>query len=233
MFSNNEDVDENIISKNGGVEEGSTPIQDQVETTVKPDNNTDSDIVKDFDRLNIGTIEEATTLIQNQDDTHAKSKEHTNKAKSKEDEDAIKSSDDVEEDDWDNWADCVDENLRELRGGFKDLARTTTILGRLTRLYEDGVDGDYSNFKEDIKALQGAHESIKLEIERVKAIRKDYAKENESLKDQIDEQESKIAALMDENWTFGQQISSLLSAVRLLEDKVDRLSSEVRELATV
>ncbi|KAI7972619.1 hypothetical protein EIK77_009082 [Talaromyces pinophilus] len=250
VLCDNEGLDKNIdLLKNDGVEEGSTPIKDHDDTPIKPDNDADSDIAKEFDRLNIDTVEEPPTLIQDQGCTRVESKEHANKdiaedtdhpkkdcmekkgfkAKLKEHEEAIKSSNessDDEEFDWYGWANFVLDNLDELRKGSLNVMKHTMAI-------EDRVDRDFSKFKAEIQAMQDAQESTKAEIEGVKATLEEYAKENESLKDAIGEQESKITALMDENRTFKQQIGSLLYTTRLLEDKMDRLGSEVKDLATL
>ncbi|KUL90048.1 hypothetical protein ZTR_02827 [Talaromyces verruculosus] len=246
VLCDNEGLDKKIdLSKNDGVEEGSTPIKDDDDTSVKPDNDTDSDIAKEFDRLNIDTVKEPPTLIQDQGYTRVESKEHANKgiaedtdhpkngcmeekngfeaqlkeheAKRKEHEEAIKfsnESSDDEEFDWYGWANFVLDNLHELRKGSLNVMKHAMAI-------EDRVDRDFSKFKAEIQALQDVQESTKAEIEGVKATLEEYAKENESLKDAIGEQESKITALMDENWTFKQQIGSLLYTTRLLEDKMD------------
>lgn len=72
--------------------------------------------------------------------------------------------------------------------------------------------------------------SCKAGVEDVHARLETYAKENQSLKDKLDEQESTITARKEENWNFKMQISSLLFSIRMMAAKMDRLSAEVRNL---
>lgn len=73
------------------------------------------------------------------------------------------------------------------------------------------------------------NQSVKAEIAGLKAALDKYAKQNESLKGKIRAQQSEMQVWKDHAWGLLLQYARLLRKVYSLDDKVGRLSEEVRK----
>lgn len=133
----------------------------------------------------------------------------------------------------------VIELLRE-----KDLTseETTNIYDSLLRMLTENINEAKELHTQELSHQLGrlcaktkkciwAQASCEADVENVQATLEAYAKENQSLKDKIDEQESTVTALKGENLIIKSQISCLLFSIRMMEAKVDCLSTEVRNTA--
>lgn len=109
--------------------------------------------------------------------------------------------------------------------------RTLTENGKeVNDLYNKELENQLDAFRAKNEYYSAEQGLVKAEIDGLKATLEDYAKENKSLKDEIHAQKSEITALKDQNWTFKLQMSSVLYTIGPLENKVQRLSDEVRNL---
>jgi chromosome segregation ATPase len=115
---------------------------------------------------------------------------------------------------------AVDSSVRTLTENVKEV----------NDLYNKNLENQLNAFRAKIEYNSAEQGLVKAEIEGLKAALEDNAKENKSLKDEIHAQKSEITALKDQNWTFKLQMSSVLYTIGPLENKIQRLSDEVRNL---